>query len=98
VVLWWDGLKTRAGSKRQLSNDDDSNSHSARKYSQEQVQKEVDILKKQNGDKYTALINFVSTDALKSYYYPKQHKVYSKLQMDFKISEHAHLGQETINW
>jgi len=55
VVLWCDGLKTRMGSKRQLSNDDDSNSHSARKDTQEQVHKVVDILKKQNGDKYTGM-------------------------------------------
>jgi len=55
VVLWCDGLKTRAGSKRQPSNDDDSSSHSAKKDTQEQVQKVVDILKKQNGDKYTGI-------------------------------------------
>ena len=38
VVLWCYGLRTRAGSKRQPSNDDDDISRSARKDTQERVQ------------------------------------------------------------
>jgi len=54
MILWCDGLKTRAGSKRYPSNDDNT-SNSAKKGTQERVKQVVDVLKKQHGKKYTSM-------------------------------------------